>query len=123
MVKIYQLFIFLTAYLAFEKQDEQKEIFIVIALRKANTMKYTHPNAPDITEQANDCLIDVPAIIDLFNQQGCAGMRIYFALKSNHILTTVLVGTNNMGEDITTGILLDDLVSCPPNCPTNSPLM
>lgn len=30
-------------------------------------MKYTHPNTSDITEQANDCLIDVPAIIDLFN--------------------------------------------------------
>lgn len=94
-----------------------------ITLQDAITMTHAYQNSPQFAGQTKAGLIDASAVMALLNQQGCAGMRIYFALKSNHILTTVLVGTNNMGEDITTGILLDDLVSCPPNCPTNSPLM
>ncbi len=94
-----------------------------ITLQEAITMTHAYQNAPQFAGQTKAGLISASAVQDLLNQTGCVGVRIYFALNTNNSLTTVLVGTNNLNEDMTSGILLDDLVSCPPGCPTNSPLM
>jgi hypothetical protein len=51
------------------------------------------------------------------------GVRIYFALDLNNNLTTVLVGTDNADNDITSGTLLNRGIKCPPQCSLNSPLL
>lgn len=95
----------------------------VITLQEAIAMTHAFQNSLQFSGQTKAGLVDAAAVMNLLNQPNCVGMRVYFALKPNNILTTVLVGTDNNGEDIASGILLDDLVSCPPYCPVNSPLM
>jgi hypothetical protein len=49
-------------------------------------------------------------------QPGCAGIRYYYAKKDDGTATLVLVGVDGGGNDITSGILGDDNVPCPPVC-------
>lgn len=57
----------------------------------------------------------------LLNQAGVVAVRTYFAID-NGILTTVVVGVDSTGEDITQGVILGDALPCPFICPINSPL-
>lgn len=59
---------------------------------------------------------------ELLKQPGCAGIRIYPARKADSKLTYVLVGTDDQGNDMTEGILIDDGYPCPPICPDGSAL-
>ncbi|OYQ41989.1 hypothetical protein [Flavobacterium aurantiibacter] len=60
----------------------------------------------------------------ILQQSGCVGLRIYngYNLQSKQS-NIVLVGVDEKGNDMTNGVLLDEFVSCPPSCPTSSPLM
>jgi hypothetical protein len=44
-------------------------------------------------------------------------------LTDNNKITLVLVGVDVSGNDLTNGVILDDLAGCPPFCSINSPLM
>ncbi len=60
----------------------------------------------------------------ILKQEGCIGIRIY---DGQHIDTNnenrVLVGVSENGEDMTSGIIVEELVPCPAKCPQNSPLI
>jgi hypothetical protein len=60
----------------------------------------------------------------ILEQEGCTGIRMYHA---NDITTNdaqlVIVGVNNKGEDITTGVIADRVTPCPAECDANSALM
>ncbi len=94
-----------------------------ITLQEAITMTHAYQNYPQFAGQTKAGLISATAIQDLLNQPGCVGVRIYFALDLNNNLTTVLVGTDNADNDITSGILLNRGIKCPPQCSLNSPLL
>jgi hypothetical protein len=52
-----------------------------------------------------------------------AEIRTYFSLNSNNILSIVVVGVDNNGNDMTNGIIIGESKHCPYFCPPNSPLM
>jgi hypothetical protein len=56
-------------------------------------------------------------------QPGCVGVRYYYAKKDDGSATIVLVGADNMGNDLTQGILGEELIPCPPFCPAPGSLL
>lgn len=58
----------------------------------------------------------------ILGQTGCMGIRMYFALDKDGNKQLVLVGVDANGNDMTTGIIVDNLVSCPSYCPIKNSL-
>jgi len=52
-------------------------------------------------------------------QNGCVGVRFYYAQKDDGSSTIVLVGVDNLANDLTGGILGDIIWPCPPYCATS----
>ena len=68
-------------------------------------------------------LIDIDLVKLLVSQPDCSGMRIYFGYdESQKKITPVLIGVNEQNVDLTKGVILDRMTSCPEVCPTNSEL-
>lgn len=60
----------------------------------------------------------------ILEQEGCIGIRIYDGFDSEtNEQNRVLVGVNVDGEDMTDGIMVDELVPCPTKCAQNSSLI
>ena len=55
-------------------------------------------------------------------QEGCIGIRYYYAKTDEGTQTIVFVGVNSRNEDMTAGILAEDGIPCPPFCAPESPL-
>jgi len=62
----------------------------------------------------------------ILDQPGCMGIRIYYGKDSSGNKNLVLVGSDQLENDMTNGLMADFSVICPPHCPTknglNSPL-
>lgn len=71
------------------------------------------------------CLLPNDAIQPLLDQPGCVSVRFYFGVKIEGTpqLTIVAVGVDANGNDMTTGIIVDRAIGCPPDCPEQSPLL
>ncbi len=61
-------------------------------------------------------------VLELLNQPGCVGLRIYFGRDQAANPTVVLAGMDNADNDLTAGALLELWVPCPPLCGTANPL-
>lgn len=54
---------------------------------------------------------------EILAQEGCVGIRCYFASFDNGAPTVVLVGVERTGNDLWEGVLGEDTLPCPPYCP------
>lgn len=99
-----------------------KESGTVISLDRAVELTYSYqeqnPTKP------NSYFIGIDRLGELLKQSDCIGLRIYpgFDTKSNQD-NMVLVAVDHNQEDLTGGIMLDELVICPPYCPKKSKLV
>ena len=82
-----------------------------------------YQEAPEFQGLTIASCMDKEAYQDLMNQPGCVSVRTYFALDENSILTIVVVGVDDQGEDMTSGILLNHGFKCPAKCPKKSSLI
>lgn|SRR5574343_611029 len=55
-------------------------------------------------------------LLEILNQPGCVGIRIYRALDERNNPVLVLVGANSAENDLFTGNILEKGCSCPPFC-------
>jgi hypothetical protein len=55
-------------------------------------------------------------------QYGCVGLRMYYGKHKDGSPTIVIVGVDNKGEDMTSGLICQRARPCPPLCPTESEL-
>ncbi|MCX6134400.1 MAG: hypothetical protein NTU47_11360 [Ignavibacteriales bacterium] len=55
----------------------------------------------------------------ILSQNACVGVRFYYAQKDDGGSTMVLVGVDNMANDMTSGVLGDITIPCPPYCGTS----
>lgn len=62
------------------------------------------------------------ALINLLNQTGCVGVRIYYGLDTTGAKKLVLVGADADGNDLYEGTLMERGVNCPTNCSADNPL-
>ena len=55
-------------------------------------------------------------------QDGCTGIRAYYAQTPEGQMTLVMVGVDQFGHDIDDGELAEQTFPCPPFCPMDSAL-
>jgi len=58
----------------------------------------------------------------VLGQDGCVGVRAYYALNEQQIMTLVFVGVDEFGNDMDDGELAEKIFACPPFCPMDSAL-
>ncbi len=61
-------------------------------------------------------------VLELLNQPGCVGLRIYHGRDKEGTPTFVLAGIDKADNDLTTGTLLEAQYPCPPFCGSANPL-
>jgi hypothetical protein len=54
-------------------------------------------------------------------QEGCVGIRYYYAKTDSGASTLVLVGVDTTGNDLVGGVIGETTIPCPPYCPGSSP--
>ena len=87
----------------------------IVSLEHAASMTHAYQSAPEYNGKTIATKISASAYQEVINQPGCEGIRTYFALD-NGTLTTVVVGVDASGNDITAGVILDDADWCPDEC-------
>jgi hypothetical protein len=55
-------------------------------------------------------------LLELLNQEGCVGIRFYYAINDEGQKVLVLVGADSDENDMENGLLLDDGIPCPIIC-------
>ncbi|MDR2223124.1 MAG: hypothetical protein LBE34_10350 [Flavobacteriaceae bacterium] len=94
----------------------------VISLEKA--IELTHSYQEQNPEKPNSYFVGLDKINELLQQNGCIGVRIYPGVDPvGNTSNMVLVGVDVNAEDLTSGIMLDELVTCPPYCGKKSQLV
>lgn len=63
------------------------------------------------------------ALQKLLEQENCVGARIYFAETEEGKPELVFVGVTSEGKDLTSGIILERDLPCPPYCDDSSELI
>lgn len=60
------------------------------------------------------------ALLEVLNQPGAVGIRIYFGLSTDIVPLPqqVIVGIDVNGNDMVEGRLVEDGLLCPPSCPS-----
>ena len=61
-------------------------------------------------------------ILELLNQEGCVGIRFYYAINDKGEKILVLVGADSNENDMENGLLLENGNICPPFCPKKNVL-
>ena len=59
---------------------------------------------------------------DLLAQPGCAALRFYYGRAEDGSDTLILVGSDEKGNDMTNGVIMEEHFPCPPICNDSSPL-
>lgn len=62
------------------------------------------------------------AIAKALAQPGCVGIRMYYGKHKDGSPAMVIVGVDNKGNDITSGLICQRSIPCPPECPATSEL-
>jgi hypothetical protein len=55
-------------------------------------------------------------LIELLTQDECLGARIYYAIKDDGEKNLVIVGVDENGDDMESGLIMDDFIPCPKAC-------
>lgn len=61
-------------------------------------------------------------VMELLLQPGCWGLRVYRGKDEKGANSVILVGVDEKGRDLTSGVLLELGFPCPPFCDDESPL-
>ena len=93
----------------------------LISLAEAAQMTHAFQKATQFQGMTVACMMDNNAYQQVMTQQGCTGIRTYFALDNLNNLT--IVGVDAQGNDIASGIIMERAHRCPILCNKNSPLM
>ncbi len=91
---------------------------ITLAAAAALTKAYRDAKVSAVTSGA----IAKDPVMQLLNQAGCVGLRIYYGRNPDGTPALVLAGIDASDNDLTKGVLLEQLWICPPMCAAASPL-
>ncbi|KUF46474.1 hypothetical protein AS361_04890 [Myroides marinus] len=94
----------------------------VITLEEA--IKYTSLFQKQNPNAINSYFIGIEKLQELLKQNNCIGMRIYPGINNQTEQSNlVLIGVDKNGVDISEGVILEELITCPPLCPNESSLL
>jgi hypothetical protein len=55
-------------------------------------------------------------VLNILNQQGCMGVRIYLGMNKNGDIELVVVGADSSEDDMEQGVIVDSMIRCPIRC-------
>jgi len=86
---------------------------------------YTHTFQENNQEAIKSFFVGAKKLQQILSQDGCIGVRIYNGsdTQNYHQANLVLVGVDKNGEDLSEGVIIENLAPCPSNCPQSSPLI
>lgn len=61
-------------------------------------------------------------VLELLNQPGCVGLRVYYGRDTTGAPNLVLTGIDSADSDLTGGTILEIFYPCPPFCGGGNPL-
>lgn len=95
---------------------------VVITLNEA--INYTHSFQNENPKAIKSYFVGSEKLALILEQKNCIGVRIYngYDTKTNKE-NRVLVGVDTSGEDMSTGVIVEELSPCPTACPKESPLI
>jgi len=94
-----------------------------ISLSDAATLTAAHRSSNPNALQGH--FLGKAKILDLLNQSGCKGLRIYHGESSTGVREIVMVGVDSNEDDIldsTNPLVLDTSTPCPPTCGSSNAL-
>lgn len=90
----------------------------------AEAIDFTHAYQEEYPDSTKAYLVDVDKLNLITEQEDCVSVRIYNGYDTTTNTTNlVLVGVNDLGEDMTGGIIIEKTRPCPPFCPDKSSLI
>lgn len=90
----------------------------------AEAIDFTHAYQEEYPDSTKAYLVDVDKLNLITAQEDCVSVRIYNGYDTETNTTNlVLVGVNDLGEDMTEGIIIERTLPCPPYCPGKSSLI
>lgn len=93
-------------------------------ITKEQASKYTHLFQKQNPEAINSYFVGTDRLREILKQEGCMGMRIYPGKNDQTNKTNlVLVGVDQKGNDMVEGVILEELITCPPICRKESSLL
>ncbi len=103
-------------------EKEKNSAGAVVTLAEA--IDFTHAYQEQYPDSTKAYLVDVDKLNLITEQKGCISVRIYNGYDTeNNTTNLVLVGVDSEGEDMTEGIIIERVFSCPPYCSGKSPLI
>ena len=84
----------------------------------AHTRRHRDAKASEINSHA----FHKDQVMELLNQKGCVGLRIYHGRDEKGKPSLVLAGMDQADNDLHAGVLLEQSFPCPPWCSPASPL-
>lgn len=97
-------------------QAHDHEVGLTAARGLIASSKRANPGQPSAAA------ITRPALEALLAQSGCSGVRMYYGQKPDGVRTLVLVAMDEMGNDLDEGLIMDQVIPCPPFCAMDSAL-
>jgi hypothetical protein len=90
----------------------------------ADAQKYVGAFRTKYPNEVKAFFIGSKNVEKILEQADCIGIRIYNGYDSGaNRLNLVLVGVDDKGEDMTEGVIMDQLKPCPSHCDGTSALM
>ena len=91
--------------------DEGSVVTLTDASRWTANYRKTVP-VGEITAQ----FVGKNQLLKILNQTGCMGIRLYYGIGDDGLKNIVAVGAGADENDMTSGIILEKFLPCPPRC-------
>lgn len=93
-------------------------------ITKHDAQNYTHAFQAKNPKATKAYFVGLEKLNLILKQDSCIGIRIYdgYNTKTDEE-NRILIGVNKAGEDMVEGIIIEELLPCPPHCPKASLLI
>ncbi len=61
-------------------------------------------------------------LMKILNQEDCVGVRHYYGIDDEGAKVLIAVGVTSNENDMTSGVIIDRMIACPPRCSTRNSL-
>jgi len=97
----------------------------MISRTNARQLLENYENSPAFPANNNTkgVLFGRDHLLAIIGQSGCKGIRVYFGkdgVRAEDPVQLVIVGTDEEGNDMSSGLVLDAGLPCPDVCPTEA---
>lgn len=97
--------------------ESGKEITLEEAQKLIASFKKNYPH------EVNSFFVGREHVKNILAQEDCIGIRIINGFDTTtEKMNNILVGVDSDGNDMDSGLIVDRLIICPPNCPTSTRL-